>query len=114
MKSDSKFALHLVGGVVLFAGIVGAAMWLWNALVPDIFGWSEVGYWQMLGLLALAHLLFGHTGRGLHRLHEHHHLHERLHGMSHDERREFIRRRLRSFYRENRVEKSFADEVSEE
>lgn len=72
-------------------------MWLWNALMPDIFGWKAVNYWQMLGLLALAHLFFGHMGHTGHLAgRDRRHLHEKLHGMSHAERREFIRSRLRS------------------
>jgi hypothetical protein len=32
---------------------------LWNWLVPPIFGWREVTFWQALGLLALCRVLFG-------------------------------------------------------
>ena len=62
MKRNLTFVLHAIGGIALLAAAVGAAMWLWNTLIPDIFGWKPVGYWQMLGLLALAHLFFGHLG----------------------------------------------------
>lgn len=37
-------------------------MWLWNALVPDIFGLPKLIWLQALGLLVLARMLFG--GRG--------------------------------------------------
>ena len=37
---------------------------LWNWLLPPIFGWSEVTFWQALGLLALCRILFG--GFGIH------------------------------------------------
>ena len=37
---------------------------LWNWLVPAIFGWRQVTFWQALGLLALCRILFG--GFGLH------------------------------------------------
>lgn len=101
MNRNLKFVLHLVGGIALLAAAVGVAMWLWNALIPRIFGWKVVTYWQMLGLLALSHILFGHAGRGVHHLHRHHHhLHETMHGMSREERREFIRRRMRSLCNE--------------
>ena len=83
-------------------------------LVPEIFGWKSVGYWQMLGLLALVHLFFGHAGRGVHHLHRpHHHLHETTHGLSREERREFIRRRMRSLYAEHSAENR-ADDAREE
>lgn len=36
---------------------------LWNALMPDIFGLPEIGYWQAVGLAVLAHIFFGaHSG----------------------------------------------------
>ncbi|MDE5695217.1 MAG: hypothetical protein K2H77_04520 [Alistipes sp.] len=114
MKRNLRFVLHTIGGIALLAAAVGAAMWLWNALVPEIFGWKAVGYWQMLGLLALVHLFFGHAGRGVHHLHRHHHhLHETMHGLSREERREFIRRRMRSLYAEHSAENR-ADDAREE
>ena len=37
---------------------------LWNWLMPELFGLAEVTYWQAVGLLVLAHLLFkGHALR---------------------------------------------------
>lgn len=33
--------------------------WLWNALMPEIFGLPEIGYWQAVGLAVLAHIFFG-------------------------------------------------------
>jgi hypothetical protein len=32
---------------------------LWNWLVPALFGWRMVTFWQALGLLALCRILFG-------------------------------------------------------
>ncbi len=37
---------------------------LWNWLLPPLFGWRQVTFWQALGLLALCRILFG--GFGLH------------------------------------------------
>ncbi len=37
---------------------------LWNALMPEIFGLSEIGYWQGVGLFILARILFGGMPRG--------------------------------------------------
>lgn len=34
-------------------------MWLWNWLVPDIFGLQSIDFWQALGLSLLARVLFG-------------------------------------------------------
>jgi len=36
-----------------------AVMMLWNAILPGLLGVNEIGYWQSLGLLALARILFG-------------------------------------------------------
>lgn len=32
---------------------------LWNGLLPPLFGWPEVTFWQAVGLLALCRILFG-------------------------------------------------------
>ena len=61
MLKAAKFALL----AVVFVSVAGAVvMWLWNALVPDIFGASEITWIQALGLLVLARLLVGGRGRG--------------------------------------------------
>ena len=35
---------------------------LWNWLLPPLFGWRQVTFWQALGLLALCRILFGGWG----------------------------------------------------
>ena len=42
----------------------GVVQLLWNWLLPAIFGWKQITFWQALGLLALCRILFG--GFGLH------------------------------------------------
>jgi hypothetical protein len=37
-------------------------MVLWNAVLPSLFGWPLLGYWQAFGLLVLARLLVGWPG----------------------------------------------------
>jgi hypothetical protein len=50
-------------GMLLFAYIGGeVVMHLWNWLLPPLFGWRLLGFWQALGLLALCRILFGHHG----------------------------------------------------
>ena len=34
-------------------------MWLWNALMPSIFGLTKITFWQGVGLNLLSGLLFG-------------------------------------------------------
>jgi len=53
-------------GILLFIAIGGEVVrLLWNWLVPAIFGWRPITFWQALGLLALCRILFG--GHGYHR-----------------------------------------------
>ncbi len=57
------FALFF--GFLFFIPIGGAiVMWLWNWVVPDLFGLRRVGFWEALGLLALCRILFGGHGGG--------------------------------------------------
>ena len=49
--------------IPLFAFVGGeVVMHLWNWLLPPLFGWRTLGFWQALGLLALCRILFGHHG----------------------------------------------------
>ena len=34
-------------------------MHLWNWLLPTLFGWRQITFWQAVGLLALCRILFG-------------------------------------------------------
>lgn len=57
-----KFALFAVLFVTVFSFVV---MRLWNWLVPPVFGWHVITFWQALGLLLLCKILFGgFHGRG--------------------------------------------------
>ena len=54
-----------IGAFVLFIAIGGEVVrLLWNWLLPPLFGWSPITFWQALGLLALCRILFG--GFGIH------------------------------------------------
>ncbi len=44
-----------IGLLFLFGAVV---MWLWNWLMPEIFGLPELSYWQSWGLLILSSILF--------------------------------------------------------
>jgi len=35
---------------------------LWNWLLPTLFGWRQITFWQALGMLALCRILFGGLG----------------------------------------------------
>ena len=64
-----------VGVPALFALCGFVTTWLWNALMPAIFKLPEIGFWQAIGLLILAQLLFkggnaGRVGRGRWKRHQ--------------------------------------------
>lgn len=50
-------------GIVLFIFLGGEiVMQLWNWLLPSLFGWRPITFWQAIGLLALCRILFGGLG----------------------------------------------------
>ncbi len=49
--------------IPLFIFIGGEiVMHLWNWLLPGLFGWHQITFWQALGLLLLCRILFGSHG----------------------------------------------------
>jgi len=65
------FAPLALLGTAVFIFIGGEVVrLLWNWLLPPLFGWPRIGFWQALGLLALCRILFGGFGwRGFGRSH---------------------------------------------
>jgi hypothetical protein len=59
-----KFAFF---GILFLAVFTFVVMRLWNWLVPAVFGWHVINYWQALGLLVLSKILFGGFRGGPHR-----------------------------------------------
>lgn len=51
-----KFALFAVLFVIVFSFVV---LRLWNWLMPAVFGWHVITFWQAVGLLVLSKILFG-------------------------------------------------------
>jgi len=52
-----------VAGLALFVAAGGEIVrLLWNGLLPPLFGWHTVTFWQALGLLVLCRVLFGGWG----------------------------------------------------
>jgi hypothetical protein len=50
-------------GMLLFIAIGGEVVrLLWNWLLPPLFDWRPITFWQALGLLALCRILFGGFG----------------------------------------------------
>ena len=71
-SSDSRTRkfLRIIGMVfvgvifaILFALVFGFLVkWLWNVLMPELFGLTQITYWQAFGIVVLAKLLFGTFG----------------------------------------------------
>lgn len=58
-----KYIGYGIGGALL-VGLLGllfgyVVMWLWNWLMPELFGLGEIAFWQAVGLVILTRLLFG-------------------------------------------------------
>lgn len=66
MRKKWMFLIPL--GIAAFIAIGGAVvMLLWNWLLPTLFGWKLITFWQAVGLLALCRILFGRHGGGFRR-----------------------------------------------
>jgi len=82
-----------------------AAMYLWNALMPEIFGLPALNYWQAAGMVVLARILFGGLGglghwgaRGHGGFSNGNPLRNKWLNMSEDERKEFLKGRREFFH----------------
>jgi hypothetical protein len=66
VRKTKKIVALVVAGIIaipLFAFIGGQLVKvLWNWLMPPLFGWPALTFWQALGLLALCRILFGGSG----------------------------------------------------
>ena len=78
-------------GMLAFVAIGGAVVReLWNWLLPPLFGWRSISFWQALGLLALCRILFGRLGGGgMHRSRFRRRMAERWDHMNPEERERF-------------------------
>jgi hypothetical protein len=83
--------------VAAFVWIGGeVVMHLWNWLLPMLFGWRLITFWQALGLLVLCRILFGgHGGHGSHHSNCRRRMGERWERMTPEER-EKLHQDLRS------------------
>jgi hypothetical protein len=100
------FKFRIAGMLIALAMVavfgVGV-LFLWNALIPGIFGLPFINYWQAAGLLLFARILFGGFGGGRFMPHFGQNRDERLfhHGnplrekwmnMTDDERKAFVKK----------------------
>lgn len=59
METGTKIIILilLMIGLLIIAPLL--IMWLWNGMLPDMFGFPEIGFWRAVGLMILSWLLFG-------------------------------------------------------
>jgi hypothetical protein len=81
-------------GIAVFIFIGGEiVMRLWNWLLPSLFGWRQLTFWQAVGVLALCRILFGSHGfrgpRSSIRRRMHERMEERYASMTPEERERF-------------------------
>jgi len=79
--------------ILAFAVFGFAVRELWNALVPSIFGWHTITFWQATGLLVLSKILFGgfHRSFGGRRGAWKQRMQERMEHMTPEQREQFRR-----------------------
>jgi len=83
-----KFLVFAIAAVAVFSA---AVMALWNWLMPAVFGFRLITFWQALGLLVLSRILFGRLGgRPGWRMHWRDRMIERVNQMTPEEREKFF------------------------
>ncbi|MHB9291677.1 hypothetical protein Holit_00755 [Hollandina sp. SP2] len=92
--------LGILTVLAVLAAFSVAAMFLWNLIMPDIFGLPKINYWQAAGFLLLCRILFGNFGpaylpyyghgRRERLFHQSNPLREKWMNMSEEERKAFI------------------------
>ena len=74
----------IAAGVFIFGSVV---MLLWNGILPALFGFPAITFWQALGILVLSKILFGGFGGHHRRGHSgHHHMDGRWMHLNPEER----------------------------
>jgi hypothetical protein len=113
-ESHGLFALKIAG--VVLAGIIGIGalvvlcgyivMGLWNWLLPGLFGLKAITFWQAIGIVVLAKILFGSLN---HKPAGHYHGHRRC--RNHSRQKWFEKWELYDDFWKEEGEKSFHDYV---
>lgn len=84
-----RIAAMTIGGIILavcFAFLFGyVVMRLWNWLMPHVFGLPVLTYWQSVGIIVLAKLIFGSFGAHHHACHDDTKKHDTKHRTPWDE-----------------------------
>jgi hypothetical protein len=100
MKRKWIFIVPLAILAMLLFTVIGGeiVLHLWNWLVPALFGWRQITFWQALGLLILCRILFGgHRWRGPGRSSFRRRMAQRCQPRTPEEREQF-RQRVREYF----------------
>lgn len=54
----TELIYKLIGYIVGSLVINGVVMWLYNSILPELYGFKPIGYWQMFGLYMICNFLF--------------------------------------------------------
>jgi hypothetical protein len=85
-----KVVLAIFIMVVIIGALGEAVLQLWNWLLPSLFGWRQITYWQAVGILVLCRILFGKFGgRPMWRSNFRRRMDERWEHMTPEEREKF-------------------------
>jgi hypothetical protein len=78
--------IAIAAGIFIFGSLV---MFLWNSILPVVFGISTITFWQALGILVLSRILFGGFKGGHGHCHSHtgHHWNGKWMHLSPEERK---------------------------
>ena len=66
-KDKGLVILGLIGATALALLLGYVVVWLWNWLMPALFGITTITFWQAVALIVLARILIG----GFHHSHKH-------------------------------------------
>jgi hypothetical protein len=57
-KFIMTWVTYFICAIVIGLLLVWPLVWMWNFVMPDVFGLSEITYWQMFWLYFLIQILF--------------------------------------------------------
>ena len=102
MKRKWFFIVPLAILAMLLIAVIGGeiVLRLWNWLLPPLFGWRQIHFWQALGLLTLCRILFGGSrwrGSGRYNFRRRMQMRDRCEPRTPEEREQF-RQRVREYF----------------
>ena len=68
-KGFVKVIVMILAAIVFLLLLGYGFMWLWNWLMPEVFGLPMLSYWKAVGILFMAKLLFGNFTGEHHKRH---------------------------------------------